>query len=208
MITSSGPGEGKSTTATNLAVTFAQTGSKVLIIDADLRKPRLHKIFNEANKFGLSNAIMSPERSFSFLRNTKIGNLSILSSGAIPPNPSELLGSNKMKQLIKELREEYDYIIIDSPPVGLLTDAQILATLSDGVLIVAASAEVTIDALNYSKKLLEAVNAKMLGVILNKLDKGSNGYYYYNYTAYEDESEGVTHQKPKKKKKQRVTKND
>lgn len=189
VVTSSSPGEGKSTTITNLAVTFAQTGSKVLLIDADLRKPQLNKMFHESNKLGLTSAIMFPERVFDFIRETEVENLSLMTSGPIPPNPSELLGSLKMKNLIKALESAYDFVLMDSPPVGMLTDAQLIAALSDGVLIVVASAGVTIEALNHSKHLLEQVNAKIVGVILNKLEKESNGYYYYNYSAYGDEAE-------------------
>ena len=202
MVTSSIPGEGKSTTVTNLAVTFAQTGSRVLIVDADLRKPRLHKLFHITNKRGLTGAIMQLDKVSEFIQDTGIENLSIMTSGTIPPNPSELLGSKKMKNLIEKLKTLYDFVIIDSPPVGVITDAQLLATLSDGVLIVAASAEVTNEALNHSKQLLENVNAKIIGIILNKLERESNGYYYYNYyAAYEDEP--ITAKKKKRVKRKK-----
>lgn len=202
MVTSSIPGEGKSTTVTNLAVTFAQTGSRVLIVDADLRKPRLHKLFHITNKRGLTGAIMQLDKVSEFIQDTGVENLSIMTSGTIPPNPSELLGSKKMKNLIEKLEGLYDFVIIDSPPVGVITDAQLLATLSDGVLIVAASAEVTNEALNHSKQLLENVNAKIIGIILNKLERESNGYYYYNYyAAYEDEP--ITAKKKKRVKRKK-----
>jgi capsular exopolysaccharide synthesis family protein len=189
VVTSSGPSEGKSTTVANLAVTFAQSGSKVIIVDGDLRKPRIHKIFGITNRFGTTNAIVEPLALEDYTHKTPIDGLSILTSGPIPPNPSELLGSNKMKGLLSSLKELYDIILIDSPPVGMVTDAQVLSTLADGTIIVAASGQVTVDALTRARDLLQNVNAKILGVIVNKLEKDSNGYYYdYYYRSYEDEN--------------------
>lgn len=199
VVTSSSPDEGKSTTVTNLAVTFAQTGSKTLIIDADLRKPRLHKFFHESNKLGLTSAIMFPERAHDFIRATEVENLFILTSGPIPPNPSELLGTKKMKSLVKDFEEHYDFVFIDAPPVGMLTDAQLLATIAGGVILVAASGIVTTEALKYSKQLLENVKANIVGVILNKLEKESNEFYYYNYSYYEDKEPSVISEAPKPK---------
>jgi len=186
LVTSSGPSEGKSTTAANMAVTFVQSGSRVLLIDADLRKPKIHKIFGLANKWGMTNALIEPESLDKYIQHTEIENLDIITSGPIPPNPSEMLGSKKMKKFIEKIKEIYDIILIDSPPVGMVTDAQILSTIVDGTILVASSGQVTIDALKRAKGLLENVNANILGIVLNKLERESNGYYYYYYYRHYD----------------------
>jgi len=186
VITSSGPSEGKSTTVTNLAVTFVQSGSKAIIIDADLRKPRIHKIFGISNRFGTTNSIVEPQAVDDYLQKTSIEGLDILTSGPLPPNPSELLGSKKMKDLLELVKSRYDIVFIDSPPVGVVTDAQILSTLADGTILVAASGQVTFEALKRSKELLGKVNANILGVVVNMLEKESSGYYYYYYRSDED----------------------
>lgn len=184
LITSSGPGEGKSTTAANLAVVMAQSGSKTLLIDCDQRRPRLHKIFGLSNAAGLSN-FLAEEVSFeSTVMETGIENLQVLTAGVKPPNPSELLGSKKMNQFVSCLKERYDYIILDTPPILLVTDAQILSKYADGCLLVASSGEVEKEAVIKGKELLEKVDARILGVVLNKVEvnlKGNYGYYYYYY---------------------------
>ena len=179
LVTSSGPGEGKTITTANIAVAFSQYGSKVLVIDGDLRKSRIHKLFDRSNRRGLTNALMEPDKIHDYIVATDIQNLSLLTSGPLPPNPSELLGSNKMKIILGMLEEEYDFIFIDSPPVGMVTDAQILSTLADGTLLVAAAEQVTVDAFKSAVVLLQNVNANIIGVVLNKLDRQSHGYYYY-----------------------------
>lgn len=181
LVTSSGPGEGKSTTATNLALTLAETGSKVIIIDCDLRKPNVHKQFGISNVKGLSN-ILAKGTLFEDACNKFMDNLTVVTSGTIPPNPAEMLASNKMKLFLQDLNDKYDYIIIDTPPVIAVTDAQILAAGADGVLLVVSSKQADRDAAIRAKTLLLKVNAKILGVLLNKVDKKSRssyGYYYY-----------------------------
>ncbi len=199
VITSSGPMEGKTTTVTNLAVTFAQMGSRVLLIDADLRKPKVHKVFMLSNDTGLTNLLTSHEPNSKFIRSTAIPNLDILTSGTIPPNPSELLNSNTMKQFLQKLREEYDIILLDAPPVGSVTDAAIISTYVDGTILVARSAKVEREALKRSRELLDKVNANIIGVVLNHLDKKSQGNYYY-YQYYYSEDESGKHQKVRKRK--------
>ncbi len=182
-VTSAGPGEGKTTTSINIAIAFVQTGYKVLVIDGDLRKPKVHKVMEMENHNGLVNILANKDDYKKYVKKSEIEGLDIITSGAIPPNPSELLESNQMKLLIQTIREDYNLVIIDAPPVGSVTDAAILSTIVDGTILVAASGVVEIDSLKRSKELLQKVNANLIGVVLNKLDKNSKGnsYYYYYY---------------------------
>jgi capsular exopolysaccharide synthesis family protein len=198
VVTSSGPGEGKSTTASNLAAVMAENGSKTILIDCDQRKPRLHKVFLTSNESGLSDLLVGKVKFEDAVQETKIPNLSILTSGTRPPNPSELLGSGKMKQFIDGLKEKYEYIIIDTPPIIAVTDAQLIASHADGCLLVIASSQAEREAAVKAKELLEKVNAKILGVVLNKLEvqeKGYYGYYYHYY--YGNDGEKVKRKKRK-----------
>ena len=122
MVTSAGPGEGKTTSITNLAITMAHSGSKVLLIDGDLRKPELHKIFGISEQVGLTNVLVDGLNYKTKVLPTHIEGLEILPVGVIPPNPSELLASNKMKRLLEEVKQDYDFVLIDAPPVGVVTD--------------------------------------------------------------------------------------
>ncbi len=188
-VTSAGPEEGKTTTVLNTAITFAQSGNRVLVIDGDMRKPKLHKLLGVSNNNGLTNVLANRADYREYVKKTRVEGLEILTCGAIPPNPSELLESNQMKLLISKLREDYDLIVFDAPPVGSVTDAAILSTLVDGTILVAASGTVERDNLKRAKELLQKVNANIIGVVLNKLDKGTKGnYYYYNYYYYGESS--------------------
>lgn len=197
VVTSSGPGEGKSTTSSNLAVVLAESGKKTILIDCDQRKPKLHKVFALSNKYGLSNLLVEEVNFNDVINHTSIENLDVLTSGTRPPNPSELLSSAKMSQFIKNLKNEYEYIILDTPPVIMVTDAQILSQHSDGCLLVVSSGEADRDAAQRAKELLTKVNAKILGVVLNKIDVTGKGYYGYYYHYYY----GEDGQKSKTKKK-------
>jgi len=203
LVTSTGPSEGKTTTVCNLAVTFAQSGSTTLVIDADLRKPKVHKVFNTPNIRGLTNILVQKDDFQRMVNETAVENLYVLTCGAIHPNPSELLASNAMKSLIEQLRDKYDIILIDSPPVGTVTDAAILSTIVDGTILVAASGVVEIEGLKRSKELLDNVNANIIGVVLNKLDKTAKGNYYYYYYYYYGE-DNKTRTKKRRKKKHRT----
>jgi capsular exopolysaccharide synthesis family protein len=180
MITSSKPSEGKSTTSANVAVSFAQANKKVLLIDADLRKPSQHHIFGKSNRSGLTTALFKQQELSDIIQQSSIENLSILQAGPTPPNPSELLSSKQMAALLDTTRGMYDVIIIDTPPILSVTDAQIVATLSDGVVLVIDSGKVKKDVVLKAKASLEHVNAKLIGVVLNNINrKHSDSYTYY-----------------------------
>ncbi len=182
MLTSANPGEGKSTTVSNLAVVFAQADKKTLVIDADLRKPTIHHFFKVSNRSGLTNVLTKQISVQGAVRDTSLENLQVLTSGPIPPNPSELLSSQRMKALIEELREAYDVIIIDTPPSLAVSDSQIISTLSDGALMVLNSGSVKREMVIKAKANLEHAKARILGVVLNNMDrKNADAYYYYYY---------------------------
>lgn len=201
VVTSSKPMEGKTTTVVNLAVAFAQAGKRVLLIDADLRKPKIHGIFMMSNKTGLTNLIAAHDDYTKYIRLCEIPNLEILPCGTIPPNPSELLSSNSFLQFMHDMSDVYDIILLDAPPVGNITDAAIISAIVDGTILVVSSGHVEIEALKRSKELLSNVNANILGVVLNNLDKhaGSN-YYYYQYDYYDEDG----NKKSKRKKKRGI----
>lgn len=179
LVTSSGPAEGKSTTIANLAVVYAQTGKKVLLIDADLRKPTVHYTFRLDNLRGLSNILVGETSLDQAINRADVDNLDIISSGPIPPNPSELLASRKMERFLEEAKMAYDIVIFDTPPVLAVTDAQILANLVDGTILVVLSKETELDAAKKSKEALESASAKLLGAVLNGREKKASNYYYY-----------------------------
>lgn len=188
VVTSSGPSEGKSTTVGNLGLTLAESGKKVLVIDCDLRKPSIHKKFKISNLTGLSNILVEDIK----LENAcviVVDNLYVLPAGTIPPNPVEMLSSKKMKAFIESMKRDFDYIIIDTPPVIAVTDAQILSTMADGVLLVVSSGEADRQATLRAKALLEKVKANLLGVVLNKVEIKSRRNYN-SYYAYGEAAEG------------------
>ncbi|KML41358.1 CpsD/CapB family tyrosine-protein kinase [Cytobacillus firmus] len=180
MVTSSGPGEGKSTTTANLAVVFAQQGKRVLLVDADLRKPTVHYTFNLMNTSGLTSVLTNQMTLMESVKAIDMKNLFILPSGPIPPNPSELLGSKAMDYFMNAALEEFDIILFDTPPVLAVTDAQILSNKCQGTILVAGSGKAEKEQLVKTKELLEAAKGKLLGVVLNnKKMKESQHYYYY-----------------------------
>ena len=183
MITSSMPGEGKSFTSANLATAFAQNGSKVLLVDCDMRKGRLHKIFNIGNNKGLSNLLIDNiEKNYKkYIKKTEINNLCIIPSGIVPPNPSELLNSEANKKLIEILEKEYDYVIFDCTPVNGLPDALIMAKLVDKVLIVCAANKTPIELLQKTKSSLTNIDTNIAGVIINKSKNKYTKYYGHYY---------------------------
>ena len=179
MIASASSGEGKTTTIGNLAVTYAQEGKKVLVMDTDLRKPAVHLMFNIPNHVGLTSVLSSQYQVTEVLRETGVEGLHVLSSGPIPPNPSEMIGSRKMTALLEGLKEEYDVILFDTPPVLTVTDALIISSLCDGVILVVNAGKVKKDLVKKAKAHLEHVNARILGAVLNnvQIPKSRNNSY-------------------------------
>jgi capsular exopolysaccharide synthesis family protein len=183
LITSATPSSGKTTTATNLAAAFASEGIRVLVVATDMRKPTMHKIFNVQNTRGLTTLLLDSSLEVKDVaRRSYVNNLYYINSGPIPPNPAELINSNRMNNLIEEMKAEFDLVIFDSPPLLAVTDAQILATKVDGTIIVIPQGEVTKDELDDAADMLKNVKANVLGTVMNKIDIESDSYYYYNYT--------------------------
>ncbi len=182
LCTSSGPGEGKSTTVANMAISMAQIGKKVLLIDCDLRKPVQHKGFNVSNMQGITNLLIDQKLSMDeVIQKTEVNNLQIITCGTMPPNPAELLGSQRMSNLIQEFLKIYDMVFIDAPPIISVTDAAVLASALDGVILVVGSGQAERNMVLKAQDLLKKVNAKILGVVLNRVQvqKGYESYYYY-----------------------------
>ncbi|HTZ82765.1 MAG TPA: polysaccharide biosynthesis tyrosine autokinase [Candidatus Acidoferrales bacterium] len=180
MVTSALPQEGKTTTSINTAVVLAQKGVRVLLIDADLRRPSIHKTLGMGPHSGLSNVLTgSIKMENAITRTAVLPNLFVLPAGTPPPNPAELLASANMREVLNQLREEYDHIVIDTPPSLSVTDAVVLSPRADAVVLVIRSGQTTKQALRRSRDILTQVNAKVVGVLLNAVDLSSPDYYYY-----------------------------
>lgn len=179
VVTSSGAEEGKSTTTSNLATVYAQQGLNVLLIDADLRKPTGHYTFRLENHIGLTNVLTRQSTLAQAVQESEIPHLSVLTSGPIPPNPSELLASAQMAELLKEMKKQFDMIIFDTPPILAVADAQILANQVDGTILVVSSGKTEKDAALKAKELLSNAQGKLLGVVLNNRKVEEGNYYYY-----------------------------
>jgi len=198
VVTSSNPVEGKTMTSVNVAIVMAQGGHRTLLIDTDMRRPRVHKIIAVGNEKGVSNLILGNAKVEDVVVATDLPNLFVLPCGPLPPNPSELLQSDRFKQVVQMLTEKYDRLIFDSPPLLAVTDAAILSRVVDGTLLVARSGKTHRDALARAKQHLDAVRTTIVGVILNDVDierSRSFGYYrYYNYRYYSanESSDGAT----------------
>lgn len=185
LLTSATPNEGKTTTAVNLAVAMAQMGEKVLIIDGDLRRHNLHDFFDIDGETGIADVIIDPGKlSQAIVRLAEYPNLNILPGGKTPPNPSEILGSERMKELIARMRQHYDRVIIDSPPLLAFSDPLILSSLADGVILVVWGGKTAAELIRKAISHLRGIEAKILGVVLNKIDTTRHSYYYYPYYSY------------------------
>ncbi len=186
MVTSAGTGEGKSVTAANLAIVYAQSGDSVILVDTDLRRPVVHRLFGIDADLGLTNVLVGDTRLEDAIVQTEVPGLRVLASGPLPPNPAELLESERMMDLVRELSEQADMVIFDSPPAVMLTDAGILSSKVDRTIIVAESGQVTERAMRDLERLFRHARADVLGVVLNKLRVTGGDYYYYYYYYYYD----------------------
>lgn len=183
LVTSAGPGEGKSMMAANLAITLAETGQRVLLIDADMRRPRSHEIFNLPQEPGLSNLLVGGSRPSEVVHAVPDQpNLLALPAGHIPPNPVELVGSQRFREYLRALSRETDWVVIDSPPVLVVTDASVMAQFVSGVVLVVAADQTSRHAAREAVEQLDAVNAKIIGTILNRVDLHRHPYYYSQYS--------------------------
>jgi capsular exopolysaccharide synthesis family protein len=185
LITSSLPSEGKTTTAVNTAMSLAQTGAKVLMIDADMRRPRLHRIFKMKNQNGLSTLLSSDASESEIaaaIQYDEASGLYVLPAGSLPPNPAELVGSEQMLKLINRVTPNFAHVIIDSPPIAAFTDGVLIGTMVEGVLLVVHSGRISRKVINRARKLLQDVGARIIGVVLNRVEaSGSTSYYYHGY---------------------------
>ena len=193
LITSSAPSEGKTTTAVNIAISLVQTGAKVLIIDADMRRPRLHSIFNLPNNVGLSSLLsreVTRSEISSVVQREEVSGLFVITAGQVPPNPAELLGSEQMSKLMAAATTEFTHVVVDSPPIAAFTDGVLIASIVDGVLLVVHSGKNSRKVVARARKLLHDVGARIIGVALNKVETThENSYYYYSgYYQHDDQS--------------------
>lgn len=203
MVTSSGPREGKTTTAINIAIAMAQTGSRVLLVDADMRRPRVHKSLELKNEAGLSNVLIGDMPLPEAAQQSQVERLEIVPCGPTPPNPAELLGSNRMKEFLKEASEAYDRVVFDSPPVMAVTDACILGSMVDGVVQVVHAGTTSRDVAARGRDQLQSVGVKILGSVLNNVRTSGGDYYsspYYHYRYYSDYYEDGGGRKKRRKK--------
>lgn len=189
--TSAEPGAGKSTTCCNLGIVMAQTGARVILVDADMRKPTQHRNFRVSKTEGLSKILGGLSPLDSCIQKNVVPNLDLLPSGAIPPNPSELLGSARMVDLLAELRQRYDYVFLDTPPLAVVADALVLAPHIAGLVLIARQRQTTYDELNECVEAIHQIHANMLGVVVSDVRNTGDGYYrsekdrYYRSYNYE-----------------------
>ena len=211
LVTSSQPGEGKTTTAVNTAMILAQTGAKVVVVDGDMRRPRLHSIFNLENNKGLSGILsskMTEAEMLGFVQHHEESGLYILTSGRIPPNPAELLGSDQIRTLMAVLEGSFTHVVLDSPPVASFTDGVLLSSIADGVLLVVHGGAASRQIVRRAKQLLLDVGAKVFGVVLNNVTVSRHDYYYnryHNYYYNREHDDFYSDPEPKSNGKEQVT---
>ncbi|MDD3952811.1 MAG: polysaccharide biosynthesis tyrosine autokinase [Lentisphaeria bacterium] len=205
LVTSAGPGEGKTVCAANLAIAMAQSGSRVVVLDCDMRRPRAHKVFNVSREIGLSNVLVGSGSLKDAIVPTQVENLDLIPSGPIPPNPSELLGSKRMQLILAALRKKYNRIIIDTPPITAVTDAVVMAQAVDGVVLVIRAGETPRQLVQNGLAQLQSSKAHILGAVLNGVHTGRDSYYYYQYYYYYYGEDGQKQKKTRQKKKHKGT---
>jgi capsular exopolysaccharide synthesis family protein len=181
LVTSAGPAEGKTTVATSIAIAIAQTGQRVCLVDCDLRKPRVHAVFSERNDRGVTTALLEPAQLSSMIVKTQVPNLSILRAGPTPPNPADLMHSEAFGRVLQELRNQFDRVVVDSPPIGLVTDGVVLSTRVDATVLVVRALATRRDAAKRAIRSLRDVGANCAGFVLNAIEP--NGRYYSGYYA-------------------------
>ena len=181
VITSTGPGEGKTMVATNLSVALAQTGQRVLLVDADMRKPRVHSVFGQTQEPGLSNVLVGNAKASEAIRGTAVSGLWTMTAGMLPPNPSELLGSKRFKDFISTLGQHFDWVIIDTPPVMAVTDSVIASNVAQGVVFVLGAEMTSRHTAQRAIEQLANGKAKFVGAVLNRVDLHHHAYYYSQY---------------------------
>jgi protein-tyrosine kinase len=182
VVTSAGPEEGKSTATANFGVVAAQAGSRVCVVDSDLRRPTLHRLFKANNARGLTTALVEGLSFAEVAQPTAVPKLSVLPSGPLPPNPAELVGSHRMRECLQAAAESFDLVVCDSPPIMAVGDAAALAAQCDGVILVIRAGRTSHDILRRVVEQIEAVKGRILGVLLNRADPRRDGYYYYQRT--------------------------
>ncbi|BES66315.1 CpsD/CapB family tyrosine-protein kinase [Gottschalkiaceae bacterium SANA] len=184
LLTSVGPSEGKSSVTGNLGLALSEAGHKVLIVDCDFRKPKQHRFFGVSNIVGAMEVLLGEELVQDVIQRTAEENLDLLTTGQKPPNPSEILGSKRFVEMINEIEADYDFILFDTPPVGMVTDAAVLSRMTDGVILVVAVGQEDVRGLERAQMQLEDIGIQILGVILNKVPMDEGGYYSYVYNHY------------------------
>ncbi len=184
VVTSASSGEGKTTTTANFGIVCAQAGTRVCLIDADLRRPSLHKVFGVANTVGLTTALVEDQSIAKVAQATRVPNLSILTSGPLPPNPAEMVGSRRMRELLEQATADFDLLLCDTPPVVAVADAVSLAAQCDGVILVVRTGTVPHEVVKRAATQIESVKGRILGVLLNSVDLRRDGYYYDYYRYY------------------------
>jgi protein-tyrosine kinase len=194
VVTSSSPGEGKSTTVANFGVVMAQTGARICLVDSDLRRPTLHRIFGLSNSRGLTTALLEGASLKDIAQPTPVPNLFVVTSGPLPPNPAELVGSNRMRESLETGVADFDMVLLDSPPVVSVADAVVLASFCDGVVLVVQTGKVPHEVIRRAAGNIQAVKGRILGVVMNAVNLKRDGYYYDYYRYYhsyytENESE-------------------
>ncbi|MBK5245308.1 MAG: CpsD/CapB family tyrosine-protein kinase [Eubacteriaceae bacterium] len=197
-VTSSSSSEGKTTIISNYAVALAQSGKRILLMDCDLRRPQIHRKFDLTNKKGLTNILLKEIPIADGIQKTEVPNLFIIASGPIPPNPSEILASRRMGELITELKKDFDYVLLDAPPLGLVTDAAVLSSVAEGYIIVVSLGESDRDGVKYVIETIQNISANIIGVVANKV-RSNKRYMDYGYHGYYEEERPVD-KKTKKKK--------
>lgn len=184
VVTSASSGEGKTTTTANFGIVCAEAGTRVCLIDADLRRPALHKIFGLTNEKGLTTALLEDQAIAKLAQPTRTPNLSVLTSGPLPPNPAELVGSRRMRELLEHATADFDLLLCDTPPVVAVADAVALASHCDGVILVVRTGGVPHEVVKRARLQIEAVKGRILGVLLNSVNLRRDGYYYDYYRYY------------------------